>query len=97
MVLRPCHSGVLALGIHSGTRYYDCSAAFAKAMTVLVAEHTDGALSLLAPFLEWNKREVYDYFIRAKLPIELTYSCETGTDEPCSVCNSCRDRKALGC
>jgi 7-cyano-7-deazaguanine synthase len=97
IVLRPWRTGVLALGIHSGTSYYDCSPAFVKTMAVLVAEHTDGALNLLAPFLDWNKKQVYDYFTNAKLPIELTYSCEAGTDRPCDVCDSCRDRSALGC
>jgi hypothetical protein len=30
MVLRPWRAGILALGIHSGNTYYDCSAAFVK-------------------------------------------------------------------
>jgi 7-cyano-7-deazaguanine synthase len=97
MVLRPWAAGILALGIHSGTAYYDCSIAFVKTMAVLVAEHTDGALSLLVPFLEWDKKQVYDYFTIAKLPIAITYSCEAGSDPPCDECNSCRDRRALGC
>jgi 7-cyano-7-deazaguanine synthase len=97
MVLKPLSAGVLALGIHSGTAYYDCSPAFMETMSSLVAEQTDGALVVVAPFLEWSKKQVYDYFTNAKLPIELTYSCETGTDKPCGRCNSCRDREALGC
>jgi 7-cyano-7-deazaguanine synthase len=97
MVLRPWSVGILALGIHSGTTYYDCSPAFMKAITELVAEQTDGTLTILAPFLEWSKKQIYDYFTSAKLPIDLTYSCEVGADEPCTVCNSCRDRSALGC
>jgi 7-cyano-7-deazaguanine synthase len=97
IVLRPWNAGILALGIHFGTTYYDCSAAFITAMSSLVAEHTDGALTLLAPFREWSKKQIYDYFAGAELPIELTYSCEAGAPEPCTVCNSCRDRSALGC
>jgi 7-cyano-7-deazaguanine synthase len=97
IVFKPTTVGILALGIHAGTPYYDCSAEFVRTMTVLVAEHTDGALILLAPFLDWNKKQIYDYFTAAKLPIELTYSCEAGTTGPCTECNSCRDRSALGC
>ena len=41
-------------------------------MTVLVAEHTDGGLVPVTPFLEWNKQQIYDYFTAAKLPIKLT-------------------------
>jgi 7-cyano-7-deazaguanine synthase len=96
MVLGPRREGILAIGIHSGTAYYDCSTAFMKAIGALVAEHTDGALTLLAPFLEWNKKQVFDYFTTAALPIDLTYSCEAG-NEVCAVCNSCKDRSALGC
>jgi 7-cyano-7-deazaguanine synthase len=96
IVLKPWPAGIVALGIHSGTTYYDCSSSFVKATAALVAEHTDGTLTLLAPFLEWSKKQVYDYFVSVRLPIELTYSCEAGT-EPCAVCHSCRDRSALGC
>ena len=72
IMLRRWTTGILALGVHAGTPYYDCSAEFIKAMTVLVAEHTDGGLVLVAPFLEWNKQQIYDYFTAAKLPIKLT-------------------------
>jgi 7-cyano-7-deazaguanine synthase len=41
-------SGVLALGLHSGTKYYDCSEAFFNLANKMVMEHTDGALSLVA-------------------------------------------------
>jgi 7-cyano-7-deazaguanine synthase len=97
LVVKPFCAGVLAIGIHAGTDYYDCSAAFLSSMSTLMAEHTNGLVSLIAPFREWSKKQVYDYFREAKLPIDLTYSCESGTDIPCSRCNSCRDRRVLGC
>lgn len=88
---------LLAIGLHAGTRYYDCSATFANAIGKLVAEYTDGRVSVIAPFLEWAKRDIYDYFVSAHLPIGLTYSCEAGGDPVCGTCASCCDRKALGC
>jgi 7-cyano-7-deazaguanine synthase len=97
MFLSRCHSGLLALGIHAGTPYFDCSSAFFGTMGRLVAEHTDGAVTLVAPFLHWTKREVFDYFTSQRLPLNLTYSCEAGLKPPCGMCASCLDRQALGC
>jgi len=87
--------GLLAIGIHAGTPYFDCSAAFLDSAARLVSEQTDGRLSLVAPFLQWSKRDVFDYFKKSRLPLTLTYSCEAGTNPPCGVCASCEDRGAL--
>lgn len=97
VVLAGRHAGILAIGIHSGTPYYDCSGAFLSGISCLIGEHTDGKLALIAPFSDWSKKQVFEYFRAAGLPIKATYSCEAGTSEPCAVCNSCRDREALGC
>jgi 7-cyano-7-deazaguanine synthase len=97
LFLSRCRSRLLALGIHAGTPYFDCSPAFFASMERLVAEHTDGAVTLVAPFLHWTKREVFDYFLSQRLPLSLTYSCEAGLSPPCGMCESCLDRRALGC
>ena len=89
--------GVVALGLHSGTAYYDCSDAFLASIDRLVAQHTDGRVSVIAPFVSWTKLDVYEYFLSTGMPIELTYSCESGTSPPCGLCVSCRDRKTIGC
>jgi 7-cyano-7-deazaguanine synthase len=90
-------SGVIALGIHAGTRYYDCTPAFLESIDRLTAEYTDGRVRTIAPFISWSKGDIFDYYVRAGLPTQLTYSCEAGTEPPCGKCASCRDRKALGC
>ncbi len=89
--------GLLVLGLHAGTPYFDCSEAFISAISKLVSEHTDGRVSVVAPFLTWTKRDVFDYFCSTEIPIAITYSCEVGTEPPCGMCASCRDRKVLGC
>jgi len=91
------HTGVIALAIHSGTTYYDCSTAFAKSIDRLVAEHTDGRVRLSTPFITWSKKNIVDYYKVSRLPIELTYSCESGQVPTCGRCLSCRDRRMLGC
>ena len=87
----------IALGLHAGVPYYDCSEAFASSAKRMLGELTDGRVSLVVPFISWTKREVFDYFLTTGLPLASTYSCESGSDPACGICASCRDRKALGC
>lgn len=87
----------IALGVHSGTNYYDCSPAFIESAGRVVAEYTDGNTRLVAPFAKWTKRDVFEYFVRAGLPVDGSYSCEAGTSPPCGSCLSCRDRRTLEC
>ena len=89
--------GIIAIGIHSGTNYYDCSGSFLKKISTLVVESTEGRVSLLAPFVEWTKADIFKYCQEHELPINLTYSCEIGTSTPCGACLSCKDRKGLEC
>jgi 7-cyano-7-deazaguanine synthase len=90
-------TGLIAIGVHAGSPYYDCSPPFINSMAQLIADHTDGCIKLIAPFLEWGKGDVFQYFVTSGLPVDLTYSCEAGAQPPCGVCTSCRDRRALGC
>jgi 7-cyano-7-deazaguanine synthase len=97
VLLGGCHDGLLALGIHAGTPYYDCSPTFVDRLDVLVQEHTNGRLSLVAPFANWAKDDVYSFFATLKVPLSLTYSCEAGTVPPCGSCASCKDRIRFEC
>ena len=91
------HEGLLAIGVHAGTPYYDCSAGFIDRLQTLAEEHTDGRLTVAAPFLDWTKCQIHEYIVKSGLPIDATYSCESGTTPPCGSCASCRDRRVLGC
>jgi 7-cyano-7-deazaguanine synthase len=97
ILLGGCCEGLLVLGIHSGTTYFDCSRAFVERIGPLVEECTDGRVGVVAPFLDWTKDEVYKLFLASGIPIAQTYSCERGYDEPCGVCSSCKDRARLEC
>jgi 7-cyano-7-deazaguanine synthase len=88
------HNGLISLGIHSGTGYYDCSETFIKDMMNVVAGYSKGKIQIDAPFVNLDKGGVYQYALTNKLPIDLTYSCETG-GVPCQKCNSCLDRRRL--
>lgn len=90
-------SCVIAMGIHAGTTYYDCSQEFLDSVNTLAKAQSDGRISVTAPFASWSKRDIYDYASHRNLPIGETYSCEQGTSPVCGICASCRDRKALNC
>ncbi len=95
--LGQAHQGLVAIGVHGGTPYYDCSPSFIAQVNRLAQEHTGGRLTVIAPFLDWNKGQIVAYFRDSGLPISATYSCESGTIPPCGWCASCRDRRAVGC
>lgn len=84
--------GLISIGIHSGTKYFDCSQLFFERINRDINETTNGKIGLVAPFLEWEKPQIIEYFLDSKLPIEITYSCERGIKEGCGDCLSCKDR-----
>lgn len=87
--------GVIAIGIHSGTAYRDCSDYFIRQMQSSFDVYTDGRIFVSAPFLKWTKNEIWEYCRKMKIPVELTYSCEAGLDQACGQCLSCIDRGRL--
>jgi 7-cyano-7-deazaguanine synthase len=85
----------ISLGIHYGTDYSDCSPAFLDAMQRLFDVYHAGRVHVAAPFLNWSKREIWDFCRQRQFPFQLTYSCELADSEPCGRCRSCRDVEAL--
>lgn len=88
--------GMLAIGVHAGTPYFDCSGTFIGDIDQSIAEQTNGRVRVIAPFVTWIKADVYNFGLKNNIPINLTYSCEAG-NEPCHRCASCRDREQLSC
>ena len=90
----PTTSGVVALGIHAGTGYVDCSPKFVDVMQRSYDFHAGGEITVAAPFVNWTKEQVYALATQLKVPLAQTYSCEAGV-QPCGNCRSCRDRDLL--
>jgi 7-cyano-7-deazaguanine synthase len=87
--------GLVALGIHRGTTFSDCSAAFSEQLNNLLILLSDGLLRLDCPFLNWSKQDIFEYAIANAVPVDLTYSCERGLLPPCKECVKCRDMEAI--
>lgn len=91
---RPPSVLALALGIHAGTPYADCTGKFLGLAKQLLSLQTR-PVDVLAPFLEWQKEDIIAYAVKRRLPLEMTYSCEAGVLSPCGRCASCLDRRRL--
>jgi len=87
--------GIIAIGIHEGPPYYDCTEGFLKSIQTVLDGYAAGKIKVAAPFLKWGKQVIWDFCKKTRVPVESTYSCEKGGVRPCGKCLSCRDREAL--
>lgn len=91
----PFETGQIAIGIHAGTSFPDCSTGFVSEMQRCFDVYGAGRIRVVAPFIDDDKRGVIDFCREAHVPMALTYSCERGTMPSCGECLSCRDRLAF--
>ena len=94
MGLQP-HAGVISLGLHAGTTYYDCGPDFVQIIGKAINSYSSGRLALHCPFLRRDKMFMYQYAKRERVPLHLTYSCEAGSVPSCGLCLSCEDRNVF--
>lgn len=66
--------GLVAIGIHAGTTYSDCSPEFRDSMQHIFDLYEQGQVRIDAPFLHWSKSEIWDYAQLHNVPLHLTYS-----------------------
>lgn len=85
----------VAMAIHAGTPYVDCSPAFAEVIQASFDLHTGGTLRFLVPFIHWPKSAVQRLAVSSGISVAATYSCDKGLMPPCRSCLSCSDNEAL--
>lgn len=91
----PRDFGVVAIGIHDGTNYTDCSKSFRNSMQGIFNIYNDGLIQIGTPFIGMSKQEVWGFCLEQKVPLNLTYSCEKGVKGGCGKCLSCKDKIKL--
>lgn len=88
-------TNLIALGIHAGNRYFDCSPAFVGLCKQLLEGYTDGRVRIGTPFLTMDKGKIWNYCEQNGVPVHLTWSCEASSAKPCGRCLSCKDKESL--
>jgi hypothetical protein len=66
--------GTLAIGIHAGTGYEDCSPEFLLHMRQMMKTVSAGRIEIEAPLLDWLKHGIFDEAHRLNVRLKLTYS-----------------------
>jgi 7-cyano-7-deazaguanine synthase len=89
----------LVLGVNAVdySGYPDCRPDYLKAFQDLAdlssrAGREGHGPMLWAPLVEWSKQKIAEEALHLGVPIECTWSCYSGGDVPCGVCDSCRIR-----
>ena len=89
----------LVLGVNAidYSGYPDCRPDYLEAFQRLAslsskAGREGHAPSLWSPLVHWSKTEIVRQALRLGVPIACTWSCYSGGDQPCGVCDSCRIR-----
>lgn len=95
MVCGNLTSGMVVIGIHSGSSYADCTPEFVNLMQNTYDLYTQGSIRIVTPLLTWNKMAIWRYCQDNHVPFQKTYSCEVGDSIPCGHCLSCKDIKSL--
>lgn len=77
--------------------YPDCRPEYLDAVEHLATLSSKAGLEgnapkLVAPLVMDSKVDIVQRALRLSLPIQLTWSCYQGGDEPCGLCDSCRIR-----
>lgn len=88
--------GLVSLGIHAGTEYYDCTSQFVKDFQRILDGYLGGSVRLDCPFLDFTKAEIVAYCKKWGIPVNLTYSCTENPITACGNCPSCLERKVYG-
>lgn len=91
----PPGPGLVALGIHAGTSFADCSDTFVDSLDRMLRLLSEDMLRLDCPFLSWPKLEIARYALARGMPIDVTYSCIRGLPGGCQECEKCRDVEAI--
>ena len=90
---------VLGINALDYSGYPDCRPDYLKSFQDLAnlsskAGREGMGINLWAPLIYWDKVKIVKEALRLKIPIEKTWSCYSGKEKACGICDSCRIRDA---
>lgn len=85
---------VVAMGLLANPIFPDQTPEFVKAAEACISTALGTSIKIMTPFISLDKRETLKLAQKYKLPLEITYYCHSGNEEPCGVCVSCKERIA---
>lgn len=86
-----CHDVLFGANADDATVYLDCRPAFVAAAAE--ALRLSCGVRLLTPLLGMSKREVVALGRRFAAPLEESWSCYAGGEQPCGCCGACLARE----
>jgi 7-cyano-7-deazaguanine synthase len=70
--------------------YPDCRPAYYEAFQELIRRGTkEGDIVIQTPLIHMHKNEIVALGLELAAPLDLTWSCYSGSEEACGVCESC--------
>jgi len=90
----------ISIGLIKPPIFPDQTVKFLTVAEKCIKEALSVDMKIIAPLIELDKTDIYKLAIEEKLPIDQTYYCHTGSEEPCGECLGCKEhvltKKALG-
>lgn len=95
MVASTHHAHRIALGPLAGNPFPDARREFFTSMSTSLSLGLDHDITIVAPFLDWQKEDVIHRGVELQVPLELTLSCMMPAPGPqhCGLCSKCRERR----
>lgn len=83
---------IIGANADDAAAYPDCRASYITAFRDVLIEGTIGHVWVSAPLLYMHKPKIIERAKQLNVPLELTWSCYQGGDEPCGTCGACISR-----
>lgn len=87
-------ANAVALGILANPIFPDQTKEFIDLAEKCIVKALGRNIRLLTPFIALDKREIIKLARKYELPFNLTYYCHSGSEQPCGICISCKERIA---
>jgi len=86
---------VVSIGLIKDPIFPDQTLTFLNKAENCIKESLEVDMKILAPLIDFSKKEIYQLSQYYKLPIKDTYYCHLGNDEPCGKCVACKEHIAV--